>query len=442
MNNILWQPQEGPQTDFCKSDIFEVLFGGAAGGGKSDALLVEGLRQIHIPGYRAILFRREGPQLKRLIDRSIEIFPGIGGEWKDSKSTWHFPNNVKYIFSHMEHEKDKLKHDGQEYQYIGFDELTHFTETQYKYLYSRCRTSSPDLTCYIRASAMPMGVGISWVKQRFIDYGPHEVVIDTDTGLERQYIPSRLDDNKVLMQNDPQYEARLKLMGPKLYKALRLGDWDSVEGAAFEELDKRMAPVGHMMPAHEPPPGSLIWRAFDWGYAKPFSCGWYYEDCDGNIIRFREWYGWNGNADKGLRMGAREVARGIKEIDNFYDLSHGIADASIFSKQDNTPSIAEEMEAEEVYWYPSDSSPGSRIQGKMQIHGRLQAKKVFVTENCKHFWRTIPVIQVDERKPEDVDTKMEDHLYDEFRYGLMDRPMDSGIMEIDLGEDRESCLME
>lgn len=432
---VIWQPQPGPQTQFCQSSIFEVLYGGSAGGGKTDALLVNGLRQINHPEYRAIIFRRTTKQLTRLVDRSMQLFRKAFplAKWNDTKLTWTFPSGAKYALSHMEREKDKFNHDGQEYQYIGFDELTHFTESQYLYLLSRCRTSNSDINCYIRASAMPMGIGITWVKQRFIDPGV-STITDPETGLTRQFIPATLDDNQVLMQSDPQYESRLKLMGPKMFRALRSGDWDIIEGSVFEELDRDI----HMIQPHDPPEGVYCWRAIDWGYAKPFSIGWYYENFDGQIIRFREWYGWNGQADTGLRMGAAEVAKEIYKYESDLNVSHGVADPSIWSKIDDAPSIAETMRYNDILWEPANND---RIQGWMELHNRLRTDQTgrpmfMVTSNCKHFWRTIPMLQPDPRKPEDVDTKMEDHVGDEVRYSLMDRPLIYlGSSEIYMGDD-------
>ena len=322
--NVIWQPQpgkdgqEGPQSKFLACDVFEALVGGAAGGGKSDVLLVDSLRQAHIDTYRAILFRRETTQLGRLIDRSEEIipraFPGanyVGGTM--GGAIWKFPSGARLTLTHMKEEKDKLKHDGQEYQWIGWDELTHFLLSQYIYLYSRARTSDPRLKCYIRSSAMPWGIGVPWVKARFIDNGPYKIVTDKESGLKRVFIPATLDDNKILMGNDPMYEQRLKLMGPKLFKALRKGDWSVIEGAVFEELDKEV----HGCKPHLPPPGSLIWRALDWGYAKPFSVGWYYINCDKQIVRFKEWYGQKvgEKPNMGIRMGSRDVAKQILAIE-------------------------------------------------------------------------------------------------------------------------------
>jgi hypothetical protein len=418
----LWQPQEGPQTDFCKTNVFEALIGGAAGGGKSDVLLHEALRQISHPQYRAIIFRRTNPQLKKLIDRSQETFQYLSSrpKWNDSKNIWKFPSGAEIKLWHMEHEKNKYDHDGQEYHYIGFDELTHFTETQYTYLISRCRTANPDIRCYVRASAMPIKEGIIWVKQRFIDNGPYKIVNDPDSGLTRQFIPAKLDDNKILMANDPNYEHKLKSLGTALYKALRYGDWDIIQGAAFDELNREI----HMCKPHNPPLGAQVWRAMDWGFAKPFSIGWYYENSDKQLVRFKEWYGWNGKANTGLRMGAPEVARGIKKVDSLYNVSYGVADPAIWSKDDDIKSIADGMAAEGVHWVPAKND---RLQGKMEFHARLRGDNGIpyfkATEDCTHFWRTIPMLQNDERKPEDVDTKMEDHPYDEVRYMFMERPI-------------------
>jgi hypothetical protein len=418
----LWQPQEGPQTDFCETSVFEALIGGAAGGGKSDVLLHEALRQVNHPQYRAIIFRRTNPQLKKLIDRSQETFQYLSSrpKWNDSKNIWKFPTGAEIKLWHMEHEKNKYDHDGQEYHYIGFDELTHFTETQYTYLISRCRTASPDIRCYVRASAMPIKEGIIWVKQRFIDNGPYEIIKDLESGLTRQFIPAKLDDNKILMANDPNYEHKLKSLGSALYHALRFGDWDIIQGAAFDELNKQ----DHMCKPHNPPLGAQVWRAIDWGFAKPFSIGWYYENSDKQLIRFKEWYGWNGKANTGLRMGAPEVAKEIKKIDSLYNMGYGVADPSIWSKDDDIKSIADAMAMEGIHWEPAKND---RIQGKMEFHARLRGNDGIplfkATEDCKHFWRTMPMLQNDERKPEDVDTKMEDHLYDEVRYMFMERPI-------------------
>ena len=445
----IWQPQPGPQTDFCKSGVFEVFYGGSAGGGKSDGLIGEALRQVHISEYRAIIFRRKTTNLSKLIDRSTEIITRIHGraKWHDTKKTWKFPSGAVLKFSHMEHEKDKFDHDGIEYHYVGFDELTHFTETQYLYIISRMRKVHPDLECYIRSTGMPQGIGLAWVKARFVDLGPNNIYLDPIAKLERCFIPSKLEDNRILIESDPLYDNRLKLLGPKLYKALRNGDWTVIEGAAFEELDASI----HMLPPHLPPQGVLVWRAMDWGYARPFSIGWYYEDNDGDIVRFKEWYGYGGKANVGLKMGARDVAKGIIEMDKNFNMSYGVVDPSIQIKtgsQDENagmPSIEENMLDEGVYW---QHAINDRIPGWLEMHARLAVNPdtgnpgLRVTEDCKHWWRTVPMLQTDDKNPEDVNKKMEDHPGDETRYSVMSRPARRGTGEVDFGTDRVTAYQE
>ena len=285
-----------------------------------------------------------------------------------------------------------------------------------------------------------MGEGVSWVKRRFIDGGAYNIIHDAESGLPRQYIPSTLEDNKVLIEADPQYEARLKLMGVKLYRALRHGDWDVIEGASFEELDKAV----HSCRPHAPSKGVDVWCAMDWGYAKPFSVGWYYATPDGAIVRFREWYGWNGEANQGLRMGARDVARGILAAEQGITVGMRYADPSIWNKSDDGNSIAENMRDEGVLWQPADND---RIQGKMEIHNRLRrngadAVGLQVAENCVHFWRTFPMLQPSTTRPEDVDSKLEDHLYDEVRYSLMSRRCFDGHGIVDYGDECMTANMD
>ena len=174
MNNVIWKPQP-KQVRFMQRTEYEVLYGGAAGGGKSDSLLVEALRQVDIPHYRGIIFRKTYPQLSELIDRSQTLyslaFPKA--RYNDSKHFWQFPSGAKIYFGAMQHSKDKTNYQGKRYDFIGFDELTHFTWEEYSYMFSRNRPSKNPKSnrktiCYIRATTNPGGIGHGWVKQRFI----------------------------------------------------------------------------------------------------------------------------------------------------------------------------------------------------------------------------------------------------------------------------------
>ena len=176
--NVIWAPQE-KQAEFMERPEYECLYGGAAGGGKSDALLMEALRQVHIPSYRAIIFRKTYPQLTELIDRSMALYKPAypRARYNEQKHMWSFPSGAKIYFGTMQYTKDRTNYQGKRYDFIGFDELTHFTWDEYSYMFSRNRPSrspgSKDKTrCYIRATANPGGVGHGWVKDRVITAAP------------------------------------------------------------------------------------------------------------------------------------------------------------------------------------------------------------------------------------------------------------------------------
>ena len=204
----VWTPQPR-QRAFMMRPEYECLYGGAAGGGKSDALLVEALRQVEVPNYRGLILRRTFPQLEALISRSLELYPMIypKARYVGTDHRWKFPSGATLFFGSMPHENDKVQYQGKPYDFIAFDELTHFTQTQYMYLMSRNRPTGPGTRIYIRATANPGGVGHGWVKARFIDAGPPMVpivseydVTTPDKGTirlkrKRIFVPSTIFDN-------------------------------------------------------------------------------------------------------------------------------------------------------------------------------------------------------------------------------------------------------
>lgn len=237
-----WRPHAGQQTRFLSSPAFEALFGGAAGPGKSDCLLMESLRQIDNRRYNAILLRRTFNRLEGadgLIARSLRWFPGYGGRYNEQKHVWKFPSGSRIYFGHMEHEGDKQQYQGSQFTYIAFDELTEFTESQYIYLFTRCR-ADPDsgLRCYVRAATNPGNDGHEWVKRRFITtditnrirhfamIGNKDAVVEADhpDALSRAFYPALLADNP---NADPEYRKRI-LMNPDPVERARLlgGDWE------------------------------------------------------------------------------------------------------------------------------------------------------------------------------------------------------------------------
>jgi hypothetical protein len=241
-------PASRPQYEFHQSGAKEVFYGGAAGGGKTITMLVEGLRWVAFSSYRAIFFRRTYVELSQVVELSQEIFPAYGGQWVESKMMWRFPSGARYYLAYLEKDGDKLRYQGKAFHYIAFDELTQWpTEGGYKYLFTRNRPFRPDPTgftipCFMRAGSNPGGPGHGWVKKRFIDnsvpYDGRMIRSANGRFYERVYIPATLDDNQILLKSGGgDYETSIMSVADEsLRKALRYGDWNIAAGAIFEEL--------------------------------------------------------------------------------------------------------------------------------------------------------------------------------------------------------------
>lgn len=445
----VWTPQP-KQIEFLERPEYEAFYGGAAGGGKSDSLLMEALRQVHLPNYRGLILRKTYPQLSELIDRSYELYKRAypTAKYNNSNHVWTFPSGAKIYFGSMQHAKDKIQYQGKRYDFIGFDELTHFTWDEYSYLFSRNRPSGPGTRVYMRATGNPGGVGHGWVKARFITAAPaketiwEEFKVHTPEGetidmkRDRIFIPSSVFDNPALLQNNPEYLASLAMMSEAEKRALLYGDWDSFSGQVFQEW--RDNPDGyksrkwtHVIEPFEIPAHWKIVRGFDFGYSRPFSVGWYAVDEKGVIYRIAEYYGCTGTPNTGVKLNPKEIAQGIVEMEKTHPLLKGkkitgVADPSIFEKS-RGESIADQMEAF-PYFVTWEKGDNTRLAGKMQYHYRLafddDGRPMFYCFNtCKHFIRTIPNLVYDETKVEDIDTDGEDHIYDECRYVFMTRPI-------------------
>ena len=447
MDNIVWQPQPR-QLDFMSRPEDEALYGGAAGGGKSDALVIEATRQVDIPYYKGLIIRKTYPQLTELIEKSQRYYSVAfpKATYNDSKHTWTFPSGAKIVFGSMQHSKDKLNYQGKAYDFIAFDELTHFTYEEYIYLKSRNRPNGAGTRCYIRSTANPGGIGHGWVKDRFITAAKpmttiwEKVEVEHPNGKKetrwtsRIFVPSSVFDNPILLQNDPDYLARLASMPEAEKKALLYGDWDSYSGQYFAEWrdkpehyqDRQWT---HVIDPFEIPDGWKIYRSFDWGYNRPFSCGWWAVDYDGVIYRILELYGCTKTPNEGVKWTAQQVFNEIHRIESEHRWLkgkniQGVADPAIFSA-DGGESIAESATKCRVYFTPGDNQ---RIPGWMQMHYRLAFDDngfpmMYVFSNCKAFIRTVPTLIYDEHKVEDLDTEGEDHIADETRYMCMARPI-------------------
>lgn len=450
---VAWVPQPR-QAEFMRRFEDEVLFGGAAGGGKSDALVAEALRQIGTPWYKGLILRKTFPQLLELIDKSYRLYPQIDprAKYNDSKHIWTFSSGAKIIFGSLQNPKDKYKYQGIAYDFIGFDELTHFNFEEYEYLISRNRPNGPGMLCYMRATANPGGIGHGWVKDRFVTVSPpmtttwHEVEVVNPDGSKtkhrrsRIFVPSLVQDNPALMRNDPSYVARLASMSEAERKALLYGDWNSYAGQVFSEFrdipDHYKDRVGtHVIEPFDIPKYWRIWRSFDWGYAKPFSCGWWAIDPDGIAYRIKEYYGCRpGRPDTGLEMPPSdvfaEIARQEREDPMLRGKTiYGVADPAIWNRQTGD-SVADVADRHGINF---DRGDNERIAGWAQVHERLKFNRdgyprMYIFNTCRDFIRTLPSLTYDEHTVEDVDSKLEDHIADECRYFCMANPVPPRII--------------
>jgi hypothetical protein len=430
---MAWEPQPGPQSSAITAKLIdELFFGGARGGGKSDYLLGDYLEGLHHgQAWRGIIFRKTYNELEELQIRAREIFPDYGGKYKSATSAeypfsncWYFPSGATLKMRYLEHERDADGYQGHQYTWIGFDELTnHATPYGYNKL-KACLRNSSEIHGRIRSGGNPGGKGHIWVKARFIDVAPpYMPYTDPETGLTRVFIPSKITDNKYLKDNK-QYISLLKSSGSvELVKAWLNGDWDVIAGAFFDCWSREK----HVIQPFEIPKDWQRFRSFDWGSARPFSVGWW-SIADGSnhiargaIVRYREWYG-ASEPNVGLKLTAEEVAQGIVQRDRGDKFAYSVADPSCW-KVDGGPSIAERMLKHGVLWRRADNQ---RINGWDQMRNRFvgmdDEPMIYCFNTCTDSIRTIPLMQHDETHPEDIDTDMEDHAADDWRYACMSRP--------------------
>lgn len=445
-NNIIWKPQPR-QAEFQARPEYEVLYGGAAGGGKSDALVAEALRQVHISHYKGIIFRKTYPQLREIIYKSKRIYPSLfpKAKYNSTEHVWTFPSGAKIYFGNMANSDSFLNYQGLSFAFIGFDELTHFTQEEYEYLISRNRADGPGVRVYIRATANPGGIGHGWVKERFITPAApgtptkYETCVTDNKGKriklsrERIFIPSSVWDNKELLKNDPNYLANLAMLPEAKRRALLYGDWNSFSGQVFTEWknnpeneDRRWT---HVIEPFSIPKHWRRFRSFDFGYAKPFAVQWWAIDGDGIVYLYRQLYGCTDTPNTGVKWEPAEIARKIREIEDSENAVYpilGVADPSIWDEsRGSAGTVINMMEREGIYF---DKGDNKRIPGKMQLHHRLAFSEdgipmMYVFKTCKQFIRTFPNLVYDEHNPEDIDSSLEDHDYDACRYFLMQNPI-------------------
>ena len=305
---VIFKPNPGPQTEFLAASEREVLYGGAAGGGKSYAILADAIRDITNPNFRGLIVRRTTEELRELISKSQELYPKAvpGIKWSERKSEWKHPNGGSLWMSFLERDQDVTRYQGQAFNYIAFDELTQWpTPFAWNYMRSRLRTTDPSLKLYMRATTNPGGVGHNWVKKMFIDPAPWGKAFwatDLDTGetlvypkthttkagqplFKRRFIPAKLSDNPYLFSSG-EYEGNLLSLPDAERRRLLDGDWDVIEGNAFPEWNRKI----HVI---EPFPLDPTWRRFracDYGYSSHSGVLWFAVTPDEQLICYRELY--------------------------------------------------------------------------------------------------------------------------------------------------------
>nr|DAV88569.1 MAG TPA: Large subunit terminase [Caudoviricetes sp.] len=437
------------QRLFHASKSNEILYGGAAGGGKSYAICWDAsMRCLKYPGTSAYLFRRTYPELEQTLIKTMRmIVPETLGKYYASNHEMQFVNGSVARFAHLSDESDVIKYQGAEIQWLYFDELTHFSESMYNYIKTRLRAPKRlGVHPCVRCASNPGGPGHGWVKARFVDstdVGTHTVIKDTEiTGRDGQkktmksvceYIPATVYDNPHI---DELYIAELEQKPDKLRDALLLGKWDAFEGQAFPEFTNDPEHYKDGLHTHviDPFDIPLHWTryvSFDHGFSRPFSFGAWAVDPDGRAYRYKELYGCvPGEANVGLMLTPGEIAAKLADWlePEFREGIHvtGIADPAIWDESRGT-SVEEQIRKvfSGVTFRKGDNT---RMPGKMQVHERLRFDEdgrpmMYVFSNCTDFIRTIPTLCYDEHKVEDIDTAGEDHIYDETRYFLMSRPL-------------------
>lgn len=417
-SHVAFMPNEGPQTDFLAASEKDVLYGGAAGGGKSFAMLIDPLRYCHFPEHRALILRRSMPELRELIDKSRELYPKAfkGAKFKEVEKLWQFPSGAKIEFGFLERDADVYRYQGQAYSWIGFDEITHLpTEFGWNYLASRLRTTNPELPTYLRCTANPGGVGAHWVKKRYIE--PHEEnkTFKGSDGLTRKFIPARLQDNPFLAE-DGEYERMLLSLPAVQRKQLLEGNWEINEGAAFAEFDTSI----HVIPPFELPTWWERTKGIDYGYASESCCLWGAIDPeDKTLIIYRELY------RKGLTGEVLGDTLNDMEADEVKSIT-GVLDTAAWARTGYTgPTIGEMLMLKGHKLRRADKN---RVAGKVQIHEYLRRDeksgrpRLQIFNTCTNLIKELQGLPLSKSNPEDVDTHSPDHAYDALRYLIMSRP--------------------
>ena len=481
--NVVWQPLPGSQSLAMACPCHHILYEGTRGPGKTDAQVMF-FRKMVGRGYgafwRGIIFDREYKNLDDLIAKSQRWYPKFfdGAKFLASKSDykWVWPTGEELLFRQIKRISDYWNYHGQEFPFIGWNELSKYPTPELYEAMMSCNRSSflpeehspinaqtglmeplPPIPLVVFSTTNPYGAGHNWVKSRFIDvaepgqvvrkeidvFNPQtqqrEIIVKTQVRIFGSY-----KENRYL---SPEYVAELEsIKEENKRRAWLWGDWDIVAGGALDDLWGQHL----ILPRFKVPKTWRIDRSFDWGSSHPFSVGWWAEAngeeatlpdgtifCPppGTLIRIAEWYGAQEiGLNKGLRLSAKEIAKGIKEREKMLTeqgwiesrVKAGPADNQISNvNEKDVESIKKKMADEGVDWIESDKRPGSRTNGLQLIRDRLEASKtkegpgLYFMDNCRAAIATLPVLPRDEDNEDDVDSEAEDHVYDDVRYRVL-----------------------
>lgn len=412
-----------------------VGFGGARGGGKSWSVRAKAvLLAAKHAGIKIMIIRKTYPELLANHIRPLKEMlrtgmPGNPIRYNDARKEITFPNGSMILFGYCNSESDVDRYQGTEVDILFIDEATQLSEEQIKKL-TACVRGVNGLPKRVYYTCNPGGKGHAYIKRIFIDRD----YIGGEKADDYSFIQSKVYDNTALMTTNPEYVTELESLPEALRKAWLEGDWNAFVGQVFAEwrndpahhTDRQWTHVIDDFPLDD---GMKVFRGFDFGYSKPFAVVWIAIDYYGRMFLFREYYGCTRQPDTGVQMEPREIARRIRAIENTDPFLkgkqiHGIADPAIWQNTTGE-SISDMMMHEGVYFSKGDHS---RLAGLMQMHYRLRfdsmgVPMLYVFKSCTNVIRTLPILIYDEKHPEDVDTTMEDHLYDAIRYVCMENPM-------------------
>lgn len=426
-------------------------YGGARGGGKSHAVRHKAVGLgFRYAGITIGIVRRTYPELQKNHIEPLKMLLHAdnpdkrkrAGTYNQTDKVMKLRNGSKIYFLYCDNERQLGRFQGLEFDVLFIDEATQFPEEWIKKMVASVRGVN-DFPKRVYFTMNPGGVGHAYMKRLFIDRKYQKGEKPEDYA----FIKALVHDNKALMESDPHYVEQLEALPPKLRKAWLEGSWDIFEGQFFEEFLesppesvaeeegctveelKKQRRWTHVIEPFDIPKSWPIYRSFDWGYSKPFSCGWWTMDYDGVLYRIAELYGCTAEPNTGVKWEPNKVFSKIKEIENTHPYLKGKkitgpADPAIWN-QETGQSIEEVAAAHGIYFFKGDNA---RIPGWMQMHYRMAFDDngypmMYVFNNCKAFIRTISLQIYDETHVEDLDTDMEDHVADESRYMCMSRPI-------------------